>query len=86
LFFIERVKRKEISQRGGATLLRMHYKGSIALALKAVYPEVEWQEWRFKGNLPKKYWKNKDNIRKYIEWLPKQVIELVVHSIECLYT
>lgn len=33
--------------RGGATFLSL-YQGSLLLALKSVYPEHKWEEWKFR--------------------------------------
>jgi len=55
--FMERwysVSLKDFSTYGGGALLNMHYKDSPYLFLKAVYPDMAWEPWRFK-RLPSQF-------------------------------
>eukprot|EP01027_Heterolobosea_sp_BB2_P026356 GEZU01040587.1.p1 GENE.GEZU01040587.1~~GEZU01040587.1.p1 ORF type:complete len:509 (-),score=114.87 GEZU01040587.1:129-1430(-) len=42
-----KVSHEDICRLGGARLLRGYYNDSLPRALVAIFPEVEWQPWRF---------------------------------------
>jgi hypothetical protein len=46
----------------------LHYKSSPIRALQELYPDIEWQEWRF-SSPPKHFWTNKAHRRRFLEWL-----------------
>ena len=47
-------------------------KGSLLAALKSAYPEVEWkQEW-LSQKKPRRYWKNTENQRTFMEEFAKK--------------
>lgn len=41
---------------------------SYSKALESIYPEVNWQFWRF-GKVPKHYWQNPKHEREFMDWL-----------------
>jgi hypothetical protein len=75
-----RVYNREIERRGGKAILTK-YKGYLGHALAEVYPEKEWQIWRFQ-ELPKDYWNDKSVHRKYFESVSK---DLNLKSLEGWY-
>jgi hypothetical protein len=54
----------DIVDRGCGSLLNSYYGGSLVSALQTIYPELDWQIWKFKS-LPKSFWINTDNQRTY---------------------
>eukprot|EP01027_Heterolobosea_sp_BB2_P018850 GEZU01026495.1.p1 GENE.GEZU01026495.1~~GEZU01026495.1.p1 ORF type:complete len:840 (+),score=185.05 GEZU01026495.1:594-3113(+) len=60
------VTAQEVLARGGSGLLNNHYAGSLVQALKAVYPEHQWNEWRF-SSLPRGFWEDPKNQRQFFD-------------------
>lgn len=60
-----------IEQNGGAGLLRNYYNNSLRLALQSIYPDYDWKEHLFQS-VPKHYWQDTNNQRKYLEWIGQQ--------------
>jgi hypothetical protein len=61
--------RKDIMEFGGRSVLNNYYVGSIEKSLCDLYPDSEWQPWRFNA-IPRGYWDdgfNKDKFLDYIE-------------------
>ena len=48
------------------------YGDSIVNMLKELYPEHQWREWRFKGQVPKHFWTHKENIKR---WFTLEIAE-----------
>lgn len=48
------------------------YNNSPSRALKAIYPEHDWQEWRF-GKVPRNFWDDLANQKKFVEDVAKQL-------------
>src|SRR5689334_15124794 len=44
------------------------YKGSLTKALQTIYPQFDWQPWKF-SSVSRKYWVKEANRRKYFDWL-----------------
>jgi len=42
------ITQSDINEQGGSGLLQMHYQGSPYLLLKAAFPEMSWDPWKFK--------------------------------------
>jgi len=61
-----KVSASEVKKRGGAGLLT-HYGGSISKALKTVYPEYNWQFWKF-STVPAGEWDEIPNQRQFMDW------------------
>ena len=61
---------KEIVQHGGGIALGF-YSGSIQ-ALMSVYPEYNWQIWKFK-HIPSTLWKSQKTQRQFFESLAKKL-------------
>lgn len=54
--------------------IKREHGGSLYRALSAAYPEVEWLPWKFKHHgVPKNYWKEPANQRKFFDELGKKV-------------
>jgi hypothetical protein len=51
----------------GGGLLVSHYGDSVFLALKTVYPQHTWLEWRF-NQVPKGFWTEVPNHRRFFDW------------------
>jgi hypothetical protein len=50
--------------KGGLSMLRNHYKGSILYAMKSLHPEVPWENYLQKREKhPHKHWKTAENRR-----------------------
>jgi len=49
------IRRVQVEQAGGHTLLKNYYAGSMYAMLAAVYPEHAWLPWRFR-RLPRRTW------------------------------
>lgn len=58
---------KDISTRGGTTLLNNH-NYSIYKMLTTVFPEYNWLPWKF-PTIPKGYWNDTSKHRFYLDWL-----------------
>jgi hypothetical protein len=70
---------RDIYNNHGATLLnlylayqynipncRRYYGGSLQKALKALYPQVKWDSWKFK-KASNAFWKSDDNVKEYLK-------------------
>jgi hypothetical protein len=75
-----KVKSADVISKGGSGLLQ-GYGGSLIAALQAVYPDHEWQEWRFK-QIPGLLWQDPKNITRFFDWLGK---ELRITTVEDWY-
>eukprot|EP01114_Cavostelium_apophysatum_P021760 TRINITY_DN7678_c1_g1_i3.p1 TRINITY_DN7678_c1_g1~~TRINITY_DN7678_c1_g1_i3.p1 ORF type:complete len:362 (-),score=85.74 TRINITY_DN7678_c1_g1_i3:265-1350(-) len=71
------VSEADVSQNGGAGLLRSHYNGSHVKALVAIYPEHDWQPWRF-AKTPVDYFVDVENQRLFMNHVAK--LKNVKHS------
>lgn len=49
-----------------------YYDQSLVRALTHVYPEHNWQVWRFK-QVPKSYWTDQKNMSNYFDWLSNKL-------------
>lgn len=56
---------------GGANLLAK-YENSFSLLISSIYREWEWLPWKF-GVLPKSYWDDLDNQKRYLDWAAKEL-------------
>ena len=59
-----RVTRQQVEDAGGATLIRRY--PTFFAALKAVYPELDWNEGTCRPLVPKEYWEE-DTVRECLE-------------------
>ncbi len=66
------ISRDIINKKHGGGLLPNKYNHSPILMVKTIYPDYEWIEWKFK-NTCKNFWKEKENKRKYMDWLFKEL-------------
>ena len=67
-----KITQKIISENHGVGLLSHYYAGSIWKLLISVYPNYNWLEWKLQS-VPKKFWKDKTNVKKYLDWLGKEL-------------
>ena len=71
----------DVRNNYGAGLLQGHYQGAYEKALQEVFPEYEWEPWRFRTT-PDGYWSDKRNCTRYLKWLGEQ---LGFHTLEDWY-
>lgn len=57
----------------GVSVFTQQFGGSLATALQAIYPNHTWHPWKFKQNLPKGYWENNANVKRFLEWVSKEL-------------
>jgi hypothetical protein len=62
------VSLSDIVERGGASMMTSIYENSPSKALQTVYPEINWQIWRFE-KVPNRFWDNLANQRDYMNWI-----------------
>jgi len=65
------ITQDDIYKHKGSILLLHHYQGSPTKALQHIYPDHDWQLWKFKCT-PKGYWDKLFNQREYLDWLEQQ--------------
>jgi len=75
------IKTQNVTKLGGTGVLA-YYGDSLARTLVALYPEHDWQLWRF-SQVPRHYWQEEKNRKLYFEWLTS---ELKIKSMEDWYT
>ncbi len=63
-----RTTKSDFNNRGGAGLIQLKYRSSVAQALKDRFPDVEWCEWLLE-KVPQRFWHDKRNCRRYLDWL-----------------
>src|SRR5689334_15632485 len=51
---------------GGGGLLNNHHHGSLASLLQKVFPEVNWQRWKF-TQVAKRFWEDTRNRKNFID-------------------
>lgn len=62
-----------VSERSGATLVQKYYSSSAANAVMEVFPEHNWQPWKFNIS-PKGWWDSLQNQRRFlIEYMLPQI-------------
>src|SRR5690606_33263791 len=61
-----------IVKKGGGSLLIGMYGSSLARLLQAIYPEMEWQPWRFK-RVPSGYFNSQENQHRFFEHIANQL-------------
>ncbi|MGH7962887.1 MAG: hypothetical protein ACRERD_13830 [Candidatus Binatia bacterium] len=66
-----RISCEDFAKWHGAGLLANTGDSPVA-ALKEYRPQYEWLEWRFSG-VPKGFWDDPANHRRYLDWLGKQL-------------
>jgi hypothetical protein len=56
----------------GSGFLVHDYNDSLILALRTVYPEHEWLEWKF-NRVPQNFWASLGNHIKWTQWAAQQL-------------
>jgi hypothetical protein len=64
------IKTSDLINSGGRRILDI-YKCSIYKLITSIYKEYDWKPWLFK-KVPRSYWNNLQNQKKYLEWFVKQ--------------
>jgi hypothetical protein len=54
-------------------LLERRFDGSLVKALQLVYPQHPWLLWKFPQKLPSGFWDNKENQKKFLDWLGNEL-------------
>lgn len=62
-----------VVENGGLGLIANKYGASLVKALRAVYPEHKWLEWKFLAGVSKSFWEDRNNQIEYLEWLSQQL-------------
>jgi hypothetical protein len=62
----------DIIKLGGGALLRFYHDNSHIRALTRIYPEIDWQPWRF-SNVPKGHWENRENQLEFFDWIAEEL-------------
>jgi hypothetical protein len=62
-----------VVENGGLGLLANKYGASLVKALRSVYPEHKWLEWKFLAGVSKSFWEERSNQVEYLEWLSEQL-------------
>jgi hypothetical protein len=76
-----RVKQSDIHRMGGDRLLR-YYGDSLTKALQTIYPDSNWEMWRF-GRSPRGFWDDQNNASKFLQSVSNQ---LGLNTVAELYT
>ncbi len=63
---------KQMFKNYGYGILAQHYNNSHIKFIKNIFPDYDWLEWKF-NVVPKKFWKDMDNRKKYAIWLGKEL-------------
>jgi hypothetical protein len=66
------ISRRQLTQYGGETLLRLYYNNSLYSALKSIYPMYSWSRLMC-INVPHNFWTKKSNRREYFDWISQQL-------------
>jgi hypothetical protein len=53
-------------------MLSKHYGGSLVKCLRAIYPNHEWDELRFRFK-PQRFWANAANRRRFLDHVMKEL-------------
>lgn len=62
-----------VQECGGSALLRNYYKDSPYLFVTSLIKDHQWLPWKF-VNVSQAYWKPKENRRKFVDWLTRDVL------------
>lgn len=66
-----KVTSTDFIKNGGKTLLN-RFEGSPPKVITSVFPDHKWYMWKF-GTVPMRYWEERENQKKYLEWLGVQL-------------
>lgn len=66
-----KISKEVIQEHGGGTLL-LQYENSPVQALRHLYPEHEWLEWKFQY-VGFGFWNNPNNQKNFLDWLGTQL-------------
>eukprot|EP01114_Cavostelium_apophysatum_P006341 TRINITY_DN1760_c0_g1_i4.p1 TRINITY_DN1760_c0_g1~~TRINITY_DN1760_c0_g1_i4.p1 ORF type:complete len:435 (+),score=98.75 TRINITY_DN1760_c0_g1_i4:205-1509(+) len=65
-----KVKVEDISK--AKSLIDNCYGGSLAAWLSSLFPDYEWQEWKF-SKVPVGFWDSEANVRRFLDWASKEL-------------
>lgn len=66
-----KVHTRQVLKAGAMSVLPRYYNHSLLKALRTLYPDHEWLEWRF-PRVPAGFWDTLVNQRKYMDWVAKE--------------
>jgi hypothetical protein len=61
-----------IIRNSGSALLHLYYNGNIGDALSCIYPNLDWQPWRFE-HVSQLYWDDTSNQRRLFDWIAEEL-------------
>jgi hypothetical protein len=67
-----KIKSADLTEIGASTVINNYYKNSLPTAIEELYPEHNILPWKF-HQVPKGYWDDKKNQRKFMDWLGQQL-------------
>jgi len=53
----------------GGNALKVLYEANLLTMAQAVYPDRQWQPWKFGSQLPSHWWLSESNRKQYFGWL-----------------
>jgi hypothetical protein len=82
-----RVSKNRFLELLGSEILHNHYHSSLGIALECIYSDFHWEgslwsikfhlrwdiAWRIDGNLPSYYWRDRENVRRYLAWVAREL-------------
>ena len=66
------IKREDFLNNFGGGMLTLKFRSSPTRAVQEIYPEHNWNVWKFK-QIPKGFFANNDNQKMFFEWLGIQL-------------
>lgn len=66
------IRQSHFREHGGWMMLITYYKGSVIEAVRELYPDEDWLEWKF-GRAPDDFWDDVQNRWRYLIWLGEKL-------------
>ena len=63
---------EDVKRNHGGGLANLYWRASLVVGIKECFPQYDWKEWLF-VMAPVKFWKDKRNHRRYMQWLGEQL-------------
>lgn len=67
-----RLTYEDMARRHGSGVAGVYWRSSPVCAVMECFPNYDWQEWFF-IQVPRAFWQNQSNRRRYLRWLGKQI-------------
>jgi len=61
------ITNEQIQKKGGHRLMELYHNSPVR-ALTTIYPDHDWQLWKF-SKIPPKFWDNVENVRQFLKYL-----------------